>query len=283
MAKEKKKKIKPPKYIMSPLNNQMINYQVYYMSFGEKLLYSLLILLIGGAVGIVFYGGMFKEDGQATSMTWISNIVVFVLVGMIAVKVFLPAVTAFLREQRQKKLKEQFKSFLEILSASLAAGNTINDSFVHSRKDLLNQYLETDYIIIELTEIIGGLKNGHTLEEMILAFGKRSGIEDIENFSNVMGNCYRMGGNFKDVVRRTRDIISEKMEIAEEITTKISSNKTQLNVMCLMPILLVAMLKSTSADFATNLASPIGVAVTTIAIGVFVGAYFWGQKIIDIR
>ena len=136
---------------------------------------------------------------------------------------------------------------------------------------------------MELTEIIGGLKNGHTLEEMILDFGKRSGIEDVENFSNVMGNCYRMGGNFKDVVRRTRDIISEKMEIAEEITTKISSNKTQLNVMCLMPIVLVGMLKSTSPDFANNLASPVGIIVTTIAIAIFVASYFWGQKIIDIR
>ena len=283
MAKKKKKKVKPPKYILSPLNNKMINYQVYYMSFGEKLLYSLLIMVAGGTVGIVFYGGLFKEEGVATTLTMISNIVVFLIVGLIAVKVFLSAVTEFLKTQRQKKLREQFKSFLEILAASLAAGNTINDSFVNAKKDLLNQYIETDFIIVELTEIIGGLKNGHTLEEMILDFGKRSGIEDVENFSNVMGNCYRMGGNFKDVVRRTRDIISEKMEIAEEITTKISSNKTQLNVMCLMPIVLVGMLKSTSPDFANNLASPVGIIVTTIAIAIFVASYFWGQKIIDIR
>ena len=34
---------------------------------------------------------------------------------------------------------------------------------------------------------------------------------------------------------------------------------------------------------AENLASFLGVVVTTIAVGIFVASYFWGRKIIDIR
>ena len=92
-----------------------------------------------------------------------------------------------------------------------------------------------------------------------------------------------MGGDFKTVVRKTRDIISDKMAIEDEIVTKISSNKLQHNAMCLMPILLVAMLKMSSPSFAENLASFLGVLVTTAAVGIFVASYFWGRKIIDIR
>lgn len=118
---------------------------------------------------------------------------------------------------------------------------------------------------------------------MISAFGKRSGNEDIENFSNVISNCYRLGGDFKSVVRRTRDIIRDKIAVSDEIETKLASNKLQYNAMCVMPLFLVAMLKAASADFAANLASAVGVVVTTFALGIFAAAYFWGRKILDIR
>ena len=272
-----------PQYITSVLNNQMLNYKVYYMSFREKLIYFLLTFVAGGVVGLIFYGGLFKSEGEATTATAISNLVVFCLIGLIAAKFFVPAIRTNLKNKRDKKLRKQFMNLLENLSGSLAAGNTLNDSFVNSKTDMLNQYSERDMIIIELSEIISGMENGHTLEEMMTAFGQRAENEDIENFSNVISNCYRMGGNFKDVIRKTRDIISDKIAIEEEIETKLASNKLQHNAMCLMPIALVGMLKLSSASFAANLSSFLGVVITTIAIAIFVASYFWGQKIIDIE
>ncbi len=279
MAKKEKK----PQYLTSPLNNPMTNYEVYYMSPLEKVLYALLVLGIGGAVGLVFYGGLFKVDGDPTTATHISNLIVFIGVGLLAVKFFLPAINEMLLARRRKSLQDQFMNFLETLSVSLASGNTMHDAITNSKADLLNQYSEADMIIVELTEIIDGVTNGKTIEEMLENFGLRSANEDIINFSNVISNCYRLGGNFGHVVRHTREIISDKIAVSDEIATKISSNKLQLNVMCIMPIALVALLKATSSDFANNLASVLGVFVTTIAIAIFVAAYFWGQKIVDIR
>ncbi len=276
------KKTKEPKYLPSPLNNKMLNYKVYYMSAGEKVLYFLLTFVLGGLVGYVFYGGLFKYDGEATMATHISNIVIFTGVGLIAAKVFLPAIVESLLKKRNKQLQKQFMDLLEGLSTSLSAGNTVNDSFLNACNDMKNQYTDEDYIIKELQEIAAGLNNGRTLEEMLVNFGNRSNNEDIHNFSNVMSNCYRLGGNFKDVVRRTRGIIGDKIAISDEIDTKLASNKLQHNAMCVMPIVLVAMLKVASPSFAQNLSSFLGVLVTTLAVGIFVASYFWGQKIIDI-
>ena len=272
-----------PQFIPSVLNNQMLNYKVYYMSFTEKLIYFLLTFIAGGVVGLIFYGGLFKSEGEATTATMISNIVVFCLIGLIAAKFFVPAIRRNLKNKRDKVLRKQFMNLLEDLSVSLAAGNTLNDSFINAKSDMQNQYSEKDMIIQELSEIISGMDNGYTLEEMMTAFGQRAGNEDIENFANVISNCYRMGGNFKDVIRKTRNIISDKIAIEEEIETKFASNKLQHNAMCLMPIALVGMLKLSSASFAANLSSFLGVIITTIAIGIFVASYFWGQKIIDIE
>lgn len=272
-----------PEFLPSPLNNPMINYKVYYMSMGEKIGAFMLTMFLGGFVGLVFYGGLFKDGNDATMATTISNTVVFLLIGGLATKVFMPAVRTKLLMKRKKALRKQFMDLLEILSASLSSGNTVNDAFISAKTDLRNQYSEKEYIIVELNEIVSGLANGKSLEEMIIAFGVRSDNEDIENFGNVISNCYRLGGDFKDVIVRTRSILGDKVAIEDEIQTKLASNKLQLNAMCVMPIGLVAMLKFTNQSFARNLATGIGVAVTTFAVAIFVGSYFWGQKITDIK
>ena len=279
----KAKKEIPPKYYASPLNNPMLNYEVYYMSAFEKVGSFLLTFILGGLAGQVFYGGLFKVDGEATVATAISNVVVFIIVGLLAAKFFVPAVNNMLKEKRDKTLRRQFMDLLECLCTSLSAGNTMHGAVMNARSDLQSQYTDSDYIMVELSEIIVGMNNGKNLEEMIANFGVRSANEDIMNFSNVISNCYRLGGNFSDVVRHTREIISDKIMVADEIETKISSNKLQHNAMALMPIALVAMLKVASPEFGNNLASLLGVVMTTVAIGIFVGSYFWGQKIINIR
>lgn len=282
--KQKKEKIiKGPEFLPSCIGNAMINYQEYYMSAAEKIFFFLLAFVSGGLVGQIFYGGLFKEDGEPTTATYISSIIIFVIIGGVVAKIVLPIIEKMLKEKRQLELRDQFRDLLEILTTALASGNTVTDSFVNARNDILGQYTEKDYIVIELAEIVNGLENGVTLENLISNFGSRSGLEDIQNFSNVIGNCYRMGGNFKDVVRRTKDIISDKMAITDEINTKLASNKMQLNAMSLMPILLVGMIKAMNPTFAENLASPVGVLVTTLAICGLGGAYFWGQKIINIE
>ena len=279
----KKKVERAPQYYASPLNNAMLNYSEYYMSAAEKILYTILVIIAGGVAGIIFYGGLFKSEGEATTATYISNIVIFLLVGLVAAKIFVPVINNLLLERRNKKLQNQFMNVLETLAASLSAGSTMHDAVISSKEDLLNQFSEKDMIIVELKEIIAGIENGITLEDMLANFGARSYNENIVNFSNVISNCYRLGGNFSSVVRNTRELISDKIAVADEIATKVSSNKLQLNAMSLMPIALVGMLKMTSGDFASNLASPVGVIVTTIAIGIFAAAYIWGQKIINIR
>lgn len=284
VKKEKKKEKKMiEQYVNSPLNNKMLDYKVYKMTWMEKSLYVLIAFMVGGAAGLIFYGGLFKEDGYATTKTMISNIIVFCMVGILTVKIFLPIQMENLRRKRQNKLKQQFQDMLESLSTSFIAGSNVMDSFMNAYRDTKLQYGAEALIVKELEEILEGINNNISIEEMMSSFGNRSGVEDIRNFANVFETCYRKGGNLKDVIRRTHSIISEKMAITDEIETKLTSNKTQQKVMNLMPILLIAMLRFTNETFAENFAKPTGIISITIAIGMFLFAYFWGRKIVDIK
>lgn len=68
-----------------------------------------------------------------------------------------------------------------------------------------------------------------------------------------------------------------------EIQTKVASSANQMNIMILMPIFLIAMLKSSGEGFAENFVSVSGIISTTVSIFVFIVAYFVGRKVLDIK
>ena len=278
------KKQKEPERIPSALNTKMLNYKVYYMKPKEKIITTLVLVALGGIIGLVFYGGLFlNEDGQATFATFVSNIVVFSVVGLITNLFVTPLREKSLVGKRQDELSRQFRSFLDALSVSLSSGMNTRESLSNAYNDLKVEYGEDAYICDEVREMISGLDNNIPLEDMIEFFGERSGIDDIASFGMVFKVCYRVGGNLKDVVRRTNDIIGEKMEINEEIKTALSSNKTQFSAMMVIPVVMVLMLRFMSSDFAKSFATSAGVIAMTIAIAIFFAAYLIGNKIMDIK
>ncbi len=281
MANKDKKN--EPKYINSPLNNPMPNYAVYIMSASEKLLVSLIAFLAGGFVGLIFYGNLFMVDGEATMATHISNAVFFVVIGLFAIKFILPMYVGRCKNKRNAMLNKQFRDMLESLAASFSSGSNVQMAFESAAADLRMQYGNDDYIVREMEEIINGIKQNINVEVMLENFGIRSGNEDIVSFADVFAICYRKGGNMNSIINRTHSVISDKMAVADEIQTKLTSNKMQHNVMSVMPIAVVAILRLTNKTFAVNFATPIGVMANTVAIIIFVASYIYGNKIVDIK
>lgn len=278
------KKVRGPQFIPSKLNTPMINYNEYYMSGKDKIVTFLMGFVGGGAVGLIFYGNQFlDEEGYATPATAIANVIIFILVGLIACKFLFPMRTESLRKKRQKELRKQFRSFLEAISVSLSSGMNILDSLLAVYNDLKIEYSDDAYIVFEVKEMIDGMQNNIAIEDMMAFLGERSSIDDVKNFGIVFELCYRAGGNMKDVVRRTSDIISEKIEIEAEIETALTSNKSQFTVMMVIPVGMVLMIRTMMPAFAHSFATVPGVIAMTVAIGIFLGAYKLGTKITDVK
>lgn len=280
----KEEKVLEPQYYLSATNEQTLNYKVYYMSKKEKILYFIIGFVIGAVVGYMFYGGLAKDDlGQATTTTYILNVVICSVVGVIAGIFFTKIRTQQILNKRISMLKVQFRDMLEALTTSLGAGKNVVDSFRAVYEDLKVQYEEDAFILKELEIVLNGMDNNIDIEDILADFGERSGLDDIKSFANVFKISYRKGGNIKDVIRSTHEILSDKMEIAEDIETVITGSKNEQNIMIVMPVVLIAMLKFTGGGFADNFATPAGVISTTIAIGMFIAAYFIGRKVMEIK
>ncbi len=281
---KKEKIVEEPQYYMSATNMPTYNYKVYNMKKIEKILYFLLAFVIGAAVGYLFYGGIGKDEfGQPTLTTRILDITISTVVGLIAGRLFVPIRRKSIIAKKQRELSHQFRDMLEALTTSLSAGKNVSDSFFAVYDDMKIQYDAEAFILKELEVIISGIHNNVPIEEVLEDFGYRSGNHDIKSFANVFKISYRKGGNIKDIIRNTHSILSDKMEIAEDIETIVTSNKLEQNIMVLMPIALIGLIKMMSPEFAANFVSPSGIISTTISIIFFVVAYFVGKAVLDIK
>ena len=283
---KKKKETQPPEpqWFTSVTNLPTYNYKVYYMSKLEKILYFLLAFAIGAVVGYLFYGGLGRDEfGQRTTLSWILDISIPGIVGLVAGRIFVPARTKQIRDKNARTLNSQFRDFLEAFNTSIGAGKNVVDSFHAVYDDMRIQFEEDAFIVKELEVILSGMANNFDVEDLMEDLGNRSGNDDIVSFANVFRISYRKGGNLKDTINTTHSILSDKMEIKEEIETMVSASKMEQTVMLFMPIALIGIMKSMSPDFAANFATPAGVASTTIAIGLFIVSYFVGRKILNIK
>ena len=280
----KEKKEKEPQYYTSATNITTYNYKVYYMKPIEKVLYFLLAFAVGAAVGYLFYGGLAKNEfGDPTTMTWILNVVISSIVGLVAGVLYLPIRTKQIMKKKQNDLKLQFRELLDALATSIGSGKNVVDSFKAARDDLRVIYSEETAIIKELDIILDGITNNVDVEKSLLDFGIRSGLDDIISFANVFETCYRKGGNIKDVIKNTQQIITEKMEVEMEIQTIVAGAKNEQMIMTVMPIALIAIIKMMSPEFAANFATPSGIISTTIAVVMFIVAYFVGNIVLAIK
>lgn len=259
------------------------NYKVYYLKPVEKVLYFLLAFAVGALVGYLFYGGLAKDEfGQPTTTTWVLNIIICSLVGIVAGVLYLPLRTEQIKNKKKNVIKYQFRELLDALSTSIGSGKNVNDSFKAARDDLSIIYDNDAPVIKELDIILDGINNNIEIEKSLLDFGIRSGIKDIESFANVFETCYRKGGDIKSVIKNTQQIINDKMEVEHDIQTVVTGSKTEQSIMMVMPIALVGLIKMMSPEFAENFTTPAGIAATTVSIVIFIVAYFIGRYILKI-
>ena len=281
--KKPKKEIEP-EFKTSLLNTQVLNYKVYYMSGKEKFLYRVLAFIAGAALGYLFYGGLgSNDDGSPRLITYILDIIICVVIGMLAVKFFIPIRCEQLNVKRTNSLRRQFMDLLDSLAASVASGNNAVKAFEAALTDLTMQHGEDSHIAEEVKLILKGQENAIDIDALLTDFGKRSGIREIESFAQVFALSYRRGGDFGKIIRDSYEILYSKLNIEMEIATKTAATRNELNIMMCAPVLLMVMVKASGGDFSANFRSLIGVVAITVGLVITGLAYYIGRRITDIE
>lgn len=242
-----------------------IDYAVYEMNMKEKLL-GYIVCFAGAFVAV-----------QIFFRVWFVSLTAAALLGFAGIRIY----RGMLKKKRNELLLLQFREMLGSLCTSIGSGKNMPDSFLDAYTEMKQQFGEDAYISKELSGILTGLHNNLNIEALLNDFAYRSGQEDILSFAEIFEVANRRGGSIRQIILETKDLISDKISIEMEIRTMISGKSNELNIMILLPLIIVSQLNSMMNASGGNAFLIIG--VKFVAIGMFVGAYCLGKKMIDIK
>lgn len=185
---------------------------------------------------------------------------------------------------RKQRLSVQFKDAILMVTAGIQSGSSVENAFLETEQEIMSLYGVQSEMGQELAAIRKGLTNRVPLEKMLLDLGRRSGVEEIRDFTEVFAAAKRIGGNMKEIIKRTADLTGQRMEVEREITTLLASRKYEQKVMMLIPFLLYGYMQISSDGFFDILYHNVaGIAVMTLCLALYLGSCALSEKIMDIR
>lgn len=187
-------------------------------------------------------------------------------------------------QERRKQLNYQFKDALNSLCVAIQAGYSVENAISACTRDLERLYKKEDDIMEEFHYIESQQKVSVPVEELLLDFGSRSGVEDIENFASVFYSAKRTGGDMTRILQKAARILGDKIDVKKEIEAALAARKSEQLIMSLMPAGIIVYLQATSPGFLSVLyGNPFGIITMTICLLIYGGAYLLGLKIVDIE
>lgn len=247
--------------------NTLPDYRVYILSRRQNMA----CLFIGG-LGLFAVGYIFFQ----------SVVLSLILIGG---AVFVPKQwSRYMLRRRREALNLHFKQALYSLSSSLAAGRSVENGFREAIEDLKLLYPDgNNDLIRELAIICNRMEYGQPIEEALQDFSYRAGMEDVGNFADVFTTCKRSGGDLVEIVRRTSSIITEKLEISQEIGVMIAQKRFEAKAMLAAPILFLLFMEMSSPDYMQPLHSGAGIIISAFSLVMYAVCSLWIIKIMDIK
>lgn len=227
-------------------------------------------------VGISFAFVLFYEFYQSLAAA-----VILSAVGVILPRFY----RSGLLTKRRDRLQLQFKEALYSVTSSLAAGRSVENAFVAAESDLQLLYPGGSADIVrEFAAIRYRMMNGDTLENGLRQFAERARLEDLTQFVDVFSTCKRTGGDLVEVIRRTAQVIGEKLDTHQEITVMMAQKKFESRIIIIAPFVFVAGLNLASPEYMMPLYSgPLGYVLLTGLMTGFAGCGVLINKIMTIR
>lgn len=187
-------------------------------------------------------------------------------------------------KKKEQIFREQFQNGIQILASLLKAGYSVENAIRETEKDLRPLYPEKSRIRSEFGRMIRELDMNLTAEQVLKAFAERIDQEDVHNFVTVFSAAKRTGGDSISILKETVRIIGGKIETEREIQTVLAAKRLEFQVMCVIPLGMIAYMRMAFPEFLEILYGSIpGSILMTGCLGVYMFAYRLGKRIIKIE
>lgn len=193
--------------------------------------------------------------------------------------------STFMLIRRKRALAEQFKDFLFILSTSIGAGRGMRDAIGEAVPGIVGIYGENAILSKELKNMHKRMSVGNEEDVTVLNdFAKRSGSEDVVDFTIIYSTCKTTGANLVDALNKAASVIIDKMTIENEIRTMANRKKNESIILFAMPFVVILFLNLFSPEYIAPLYESIpGRMIMTMVVAADILIYSVMQKITDVQ
>lgn len=246
---------------------QKTDYNVYSLSWKQWIQYTTESVVLCGTINYLFY----------------QSPAVFLFI--------LPVSAWYIRQRkrqqiqlRKKRIHYQFKDALSALQVGISAGYSLDNAVHETRKDLERIYGKTGEMTMEFSYMEVQLKNSVPLEDLLYDLGIRSRVEDILNFSDILVQSKKTGGNMKTVLQKCIASMEERIQVKKEIDALLASRKMEQKIMSIIPLGIILYMRLTSPGFLDVLYhTALGAGIMTFCLVLYLSAFFWGVRLTEIE
>lgn len=242
-----------------------LDYSTYKLSHGERIKYLLLSALGIFVVGYIFY----------------RSIIICLIICPLSL-LFLRQISKDLCKKRKKDLAKEFNEGIYLVYTALSAGKSLEQSFHVAFMEMdKNQF---PLLYGEFRRIVHKIDINENVEKVMTEFAERTGIDDIQDFADILVTSKRTEGDIIKIIKRTMNLMGEKADITREIENNIAQKKLEQKILMGMPVFMILFLGVTSKGYLDPLYNTLGGRVAmTLALIVMVICYGIANKITDIK
>ncbi len=244
-----------------------MDYKKYRLSVKEIIMYVGVWILISSMIAYFFYQSVYAA----------------VLLSLFA-PLFLMTVKQKKKNNRDIRLRSEFKEMIGCLSVALEAGESVENAFYGMYSDMKARFGPKAYITKECEIISAGMRNNVSIERLLNNLGERTDVSEISDFAEVFAVAKKSGGSLKEIIGDATESINIKIEMKNDFRVGIVAKKLEQRIMCVIPFAIYAYLKVTSPGYFDPLYEGInGRMIMTGCLLAYVGAFAWGEKILNLK
>ena len=187
-------------------------------------------------------------------------------------------------EQKKRIFRQQFQEAIQSISASLNVGYSLENAMREAKKDLDVLYDADTIIQKEFNYMLRQIYIQIPIEQVLEEWAGRMELEEVRSFVNVFSMAKRSGGDMIGIIRNSVTQIRDKMDVQMEIETILAARKYEFKVMSVIPLGIIAYMKWSFPEFMGLLYGDVlGIGVMSICLAIYIGAYFLGERIVNIE
>ncbi len=174
---------------------------------------------------------------------------------------------------------EQFKECILSVASAVKAGYAVENAFAESILDLEVLYGKGCGMAEEIRMVCRGVRNNTPLEETLADMGRRSGLQEVEEFAEVFSIAKRNSGNITQTMELYSRMIADKLELMAELETLLAAKRLEQRVMNVMPFLIVGYLGLTNPGYFDMMYHNLsGIGIMSACLGLYLAAYILSEK-----